>query len=109
MPPEGEPSCRRCGDCCQEHFIRYVSPEDLGRWEKERRFDILEIVRRHQADRAAETCRFLSRDGNGKQLCSIYPTRPKICRDFQPGGAKLCPQHPRRRGEGSDFANAASD
>ena len=100
MRQEARPLCRRCGQCCRETFVRYVGEEDLGRWLREKRSDLLGTVRREKeaatAGRIPAACRFLAEAGSSKFLCSIYETRPSVCRDFNPGQAKICPEHPSR-------------
>ncbi|MFO8056661.1 MAG: hypothetical protein R6V10_05135, partial [bacterium] len=41
----GEPVCLRCGKCCREPFARHVSPDDLSRWEREGRLDLIAAYR----------------------------------------------------------------
>ena len=36
-------------------------------------------------------CPFLDREGD-LYTCTIYETRPFICRNFSPGSSDLCPQ-----------------
>ena len=43
------PECRRCGKCCLADFIAYVHPEDLARWRREGRRDILGVIDREHA------------------------------------------------------------
>jgi Fe-S-cluster containining protein len=81
----------------------YADQEDFARWRAENRLDILEkIEHRHlfwAGDRmiSSETglyprqCPFLYNEGDF-WMCSIYETRPKVCRDYQPGSSELCPQ-----------------
>jgi len=38
-------ACRRCGACCHVDMVAYVSPEDIQRWEKEGRHDIIARLR----------------------------------------------------------------
>jgi Fe-S-cluster containining protein len=84
-------------------FIAYVTPEDIKRWQHEQRKDILQVIDREHAFWAGD--HFISsEDGHylhGCPLliwagdhcaCSIYDTRPKVCRDFIPGSSELCPQ-----------------
>jgi len=94
--------CRRCGRCCYVHLIAYVTEEDLRRWQQEGRRDILTVLERgHVAwagdrilsmDRGffSHVCPFLTVEW-GKCSCSIYETRPQICREYQPGSSELCP------------------
>jgi Fe-S-cluster containining protein len=96
-------SCLRCGKCCFADLTAYAEQEDFDRWQAENRQDILNIIkRRHLAwagDRMLSTetgdypreCPFLYNAGN-EYLCSIYETRPAVCREYQPGSSELCPQ-----------------
>lgn len=107
-------SCRQCGKCCFVDLTAYAQLEDFERWRKENRQDILEMIEhRHliwAGDRmiSSETgnypreCPFLYSSG-GVFLCSIYETRPAVCRDYQPGSSELCPQWKgKRRGGNSE-------
>jgi len=97
------PDCLCCGKCCFVDLAAYAHKEDFARWRAQGRLDILEIIEhRHliwAGDRmiSADTgdypreCPFLYNEGN-KWLCSIYETRPKVCREYQPGSSPLCPQ-----------------
>lgn len=100
---EGPLSCRRCGKCCFVDMIAYAQQEDFDRWRAENRQDILDIIKKRHlvwaGDRmvSAETgnvsmeCPFLYSVGND-WFCSIYETRPLVCREYQPGSSELCPQ-----------------
>ena len=96
-------SCLQCGKCCFVDLTAYVEPSDFERWHAENRQDILNIIEhRHlvwAGDRmvSVETgdyqreCPFLYSAGNAWR-CSIYGTRPRVCRNYQPGSSELCPQ-----------------
>lgn len=96
-------SCRQCGRCCFVDMAAYAEQSDFDRWHAEKRQDILDAIERHHlvwaGDRmiSSETgalpkeCSFLYNEGN-KWLCSIYETRPKVCREYQPGSSELCAQ-----------------
>jgi len=89
----------------------YAEEEDFARWRAENRKDILEMIEhRHlfwAGDRmiSSETgnypreCPFLYNSGD-HWLCSIHETRPRVCRDYQPGSSELCPQW--KGGKGKD-------
>ncbi|MCE5211270.1 MAG: YkgJ family cysteine cluster protein [Deltaproteobacteria bacterium] len=95
--------CLRCGKCCFVDFTAYAQKEDYDRWNVEDRRDILEMIEhRHlvwAGDRmvSAETgdyprvCPFLY-NSEDSWICSIYETRPLICREYLPGSSELCPQ-----------------
>ena len=88
-------ACKRCGKCCVTDLIAYVSAQDSERWKKEGREDILHILDNEKAvwagdhlvsardGRELQTCPFFIFEGN-VGVCTIYETRPKICRDFPP-------------------------
>jgi Fe-S-cluster containining protein len=75
-----------------------ASPEDLARWEKEGRQDLLgmakimhnrrgEIVGAElwfdpKTGRELMYCPWLRREGSGKCTCLIRGTRPSICREY---------------------------
>jgi len=78
--------CIRCGKCCKQVVLRMPyepALEDYLKWLALRR-DM--TVRRSTATGRVEIeikakCRFL-KFRRGKMTCSVYATRPKICRDF---------------------------
>lgn len=97
--------CLRCGTCCMANMVADADPDDLARWRREGRDDILRVW--HDAlwvgDRllsvttgmAIRDCPFLDfRDG--VFACTIYETRPRVCRDFEPGSSAICPQGGKR-------------
>lgn len=100
-------NCKRCATCCRTLTIE-VTASDLRRWFTENRIDILEEIgylptpdsKRSKGgfyfektlmrkDGTKLQCPFL----NDENLCSIYDTRPRICRDYPEGfnGYKSCP------------------
>jgi len=94
-------TCRRCGTCCHVDMVAYFSPEDIQRWEKEQRYDIIARLRNNDVfwagDRIVDKsgvkmtkCVYLKWDGSSF-FCEIYETRPIICRNFVPGSSELCP------------------
>ncbi|MFA6107176.1 MAG: YkgJ family cysteine cluster protein [Candidatus Latescibacterota bacterium] len=100
----GPPACQRCGSCCQVDFSAYVEPADLDRWAAEDRAEILEALARSQpvwaGDRLVSArqgldlgpCTFLVVEGS-TATCTIYPTRPRICRAFVPASSPICRLH----------------
>lgn len=96
-------SCLCCGKCCFVDLTAYAVQADYDRWRAEGRQDILDkIENRHMlwaGDRMVSNetgnppkeCPFLENRGDSWG-CSIYETRPLVCRDYQPGSSELCPQ-----------------
>jgi Fe-S-cluster containining protein len=74
--------CWPCANCCKNVIVR-VRDEDLGRWKKENRYDILLCLEEITAGAV-----FMIRKKNGECIfltekgCSIYDMRPKVCRLF---------------------------
>jgi Fe-S-cluster containining protein len=96
-------TCLRCGKCCFVDLTAYAEQSDFDRWRAENRQDILSIIKNQHltwaGDRMISTesgntpreCHFLKAHGT-EWLCSIYETRPLVCREYQPGSSELCPQ-----------------
>lgn len=88
----GGRECTRCGKCCLKYDIS-PSGEDVKRWIREKRWDILEHVMILGDDDdpwgdivgPTSRCPFLRKD-NGKNTykCRIHETRPQVCRDYEP-------------------------
>jgi Fe-S-cluster containining protein len=99
--------CARCGTCCRVSVSAYVEEEDLRRWQREERGDILATLARERAVWAGNhlvsaldghqvgVCPFLALEG-ATQACAIYPTRPRVCREYVPGSSAICPQYLRK-------------
>ena len=97
----GGTECRRCGKCCMTDFTAYVTAEDLARWRREGREDILGMVEQEHTvwagDRLVSSesgedvrgCPFLTWEGD-HSTCTIYETRPGVCRRFRPASSALC-------------------
>lgn len=97
-------SCMRCGKCCLANLIAYVTSEDWQRWERQQRQDIIRTIENQQAVWAGDHfvsakdgeyihgCPFLMWEGNC-YACTIYETRPRVCRDYIPASSELCPQY----------------
>ncbi|MGD0820353.1 MAG: YkgJ family cysteine cluster protein [Desulfomonilia bacterium] len=95
-------TCRRCGTCCLADMIAYVTKEDMDRWISQGRSDILHIIENEQAfwagdhlvsardGRPLTGCPFLTWEKGG-YACSIYETRPGVCRNYEPGSSQICP------------------
>jgi len=103
LPEISHTDCERCGKCCLADFVAYVHDEDIDRWQRDGRDDILQMIRREHAlwmgahlvcaddGRYLRGCLFLSFEGNFYR-CSIYEARPRVCRDYQPGSSEICPK-----------------
>ena len=103
--------CLQCGHCCQPFFSLYVSDEDETRWRREGREDILTQLRWERehivwkddqplvlaTGEVPRRCRYLEKFPDGATRCAIHVTKPKICRDYTPGGSELCVQYRRVR------------
>ncbi len=86
-------------------MIAEAEAEDLERWEREGRQDILKVYRdaRWVGDHfvsittgmTIHDCPFLDFQ-DGLFACSIYETRPRVCRHFEPGSSMICPQFRKR-------------
>ena len=91
-----KPRCFRCGKCCAEQgFALTVTLADTRRWKRQGRADILryawvpkgaggygDIWIDPEKGEDLDYCPFLQKVGQGKYICSILETRPKVCRDF---------------------------
>jgi hypothetical protein len=62
--------CDKCGACCRELRIEPITAEDINRE------PLLNVI-----DFGAKGCSMLCNDNT----CSIYLTRPDVCRRFEPG------------------------
>jgi len=96
--------CERCGVCCGPYFTLYVEDEDIERWKKEGRDDIVERVEWEknnclwlgnkvyslQTYREMTRCYYLKFKSDGVAECTIHHTKPKICRRYQPATSPLC-------------------
>ena len=95
-------TCRHCGKCCLADFVAYVRDEDILRWQREGRSDILSVIEKEHAvwagdhlissdnGRYLRGCPFLMNKEN-QLLCFIYETRPAVCRNFVPASSEICP------------------
>lgn len=91
-----KPRCFGCGKCCREQgFDLTVTPGDTRRWKRQGRTDILRYVWVSkglggygdiwidpETGEDLGYCPFLQKVSQGKYICGIYETRPKICREF---------------------------
>lgn len=105
-----EITCHQCGNCCHVDVAAYVSREDMERWERQGRRDIIAHVLSNgvtwSGDRVFNrfgsyittcrmTCVYLKWDGP-LAFCEIYETRTKVCRSYVPGSTGLCPRFHRK-------------
>jgi Fe-S-cluster containining protein len=101
-PLPGSP-CSQCGKCCTNLYGTFeATGEDVRRWRKEGRKDILANVMLLGprwdpwgdfigTDGQTERCPFLHKiRGSKRYRCSIYETRPQVCRDFIPWESGIC-------------------
>ncbi len=92
--------CTQCGKCCL--YDRYMNTlqidgEDVKRWRRQRRYDILahiEVMGVSKADPWADAwftkaghevrrCPFVRKlRGTDRYTCTIYDTRPQVCREY---------------------------
>jgi Fe-S-cluster containining protein len=76
------PDCMSCGLCCRKPAgPPEPYPEDLARWAAEGASDIAACLAGHVGD----SCPFLAAGAGFR--CSIYTTRPLVCRHFAAGGS----------------------
>lgn len=102
MNPRKTLECARCGKCCLADMIAYVTSEDMDRWIREGRTDILHIIENEQAvwlgdhfissrtGRPIYGCPFLEMPDE-LFSCSIHETRPGVCRKYEPASSEICP------------------
>lgn len=83
--------CTRCGACCHGGEGKIlVSEDDLVRWRRSNRDDLVEqTTEGHFGMRAflvnaKGACVHLTWP-EGKSICSIYEERAEVCREFQAG------------------------
>lgn len=98
--------CTRCGACCREASDGrvLVAAEDLVRWKRAGRDDLVEATvdghfgERAFASRADGACVHF-RDDDGRTVCAIYEERGTTCREFA-AGSWQCLEFRRERGIG---------
>ena len=98
--PPGSP-CTNCGRCCTNSNYMgslMADGEDILRWQREGRDDILRFaaILGDRDDPYAdlwidengnerERCPFVRKlKGQSRYLCTIYDTRPQVCRNYVP-------------------------
>ena len=84
-------SCHACGICCDLYGATIkASKEDLSRWKKEGRSEILSTVDGEdnslwcdgKTGEKLDYCPWLVRDGEERAHCSIHETKPATCREY---------------------------
>jgi len=75
--------CKRCGACCRIPHIPVGRKEAVPR----ELLDECDCGREFRMKYRNGACIALGKDG----LCSIYPNRPKACREWEPGSCAPCP------------------
>ncbi|TET43608.1 MAG: YkgJ family cysteine cluster protein [Dehalococcoidia bacterium] len=97
MAEERTGPCFRCGFCCTL-YRPPLHPEDIENIASTLRISTAEFISRY-AERVATQesyllqgtergCVFLTWGENGKASCTIYPFRPKACREWTPSLSK---------------------
>lgn len=108
MKDDNTIKCRRCGTCCLANLVGFVTDEDKERWKDEQREDILRTLKNWEGVWAGD--RLISR-WNGRPLhgcpflmweknhytCTIYDTRPDVCRNYLPESSYICPYYRNRK------------
>jgi Fe-S-cluster containining protein len=83
--------CIQCGHCCLEldAYSTTAHEEDILKWQKEGRWDILEYVVAGdlwispRTDRDVNRCPWLRKLPNkNRYICRIHDTKPKHCREY---------------------------
>lgn len=86
----GDPRCACCGNCC-EAFGGHLnaSKQDLERWQREGREDLLSRVNRlgwiwvdPVTKARQDLCPFILKIDDEKKICSINETKPAMCRAY---------------------------
>jgi len=92
--------CQQCGNCCRQLSI-YIGYDDIMRWVEQDRQDILKetvfckgapsgdgFYFEHTVTAPKQACKFLK-----DNRCTIYETRPMVCKDFPHSMSKItcCP------------------
>lgn len=94
--------CEHCGACChQRPGTILIEAEDLNRWKRAERHDLLAAVEEgHFGMQAFKmvggACVHLGRADN-PAACRIYPDRATVCRTFE-AGSRQCLEFRRERG-----------
>lgn len=90
-----KPQCSQCGECCRAPMVMITRTSDYKRWAAQGRDDILKLTAvpppGGYGDFLTDTgktenpeyCPFIEKIGDDKFICTIYDTRPKVCKTFR--------------------------
>ncbi|MGA2972003.1 MAG: YkgJ family cysteine cluster protein [Candidatus Bathyarchaeia archaeon] len=86
--------CKRSGDCCVIHWGSFeATHEDIVRWKRQGRVDILKHIAIDSTDPhnrhgvfVTKSCPFLKREETGLYSCAIHETKPFYCRIYPDDG-----------------------
>lgn len=96
MPPK-DFNCKQCGGCCLRlGFEIQITENDICRWEKQGREDILDRIDIYffkslvvgdawfhpRTTKEVDRCPWLKRPQNKKYICTIQNTKPEACKEF---------------------------
>ena len=89
--------CFRCGICCASYQAP-LTPEDIDNIASALGISSSKCISRYALKvptkegyllkRTEKGCIFLAWDADGKARCTIYPSRPKACREWTPSLSK---------------------
>jgi Fe-S-cluster containining protein len=89
--------CFRCGICCTSYQAR-LTPEDIDNIASALGISRAKCLSKYAMKvptkegyllkHTKKGCVFLAWDADGKARCTIYPSRPKACREWTPSLAK---------------------
>ncbi len=84
-----------CGECCRAPVILITKPEDLSRWTRQGRSDILQYasvppqqgygdlwIDIDDSERSSY-CPFIKKVSHNKYICTIQNTKPIVCKEFR--------------------------
>ncbi|MEE8413516.1 MAG: YkgJ family cysteine cluster protein [Dehalococcoidales bacterium] len=89
------PRWSMCGECCRAPVIMVTKPADYRRWIRQGRSDILHYASEPpsqgygdlgvdiRASEWSDHCPFIQKTGDCQHICTIYDTRPKVCKQFR--------------------------
>ena len=89
------PRCSQCGKCCTAPVVLITKPSDYRRWVAQGREDILkhasvpplkgygDLWIDIRGSEESAYCPFIKQISEGKFICTIHDTKPKVCREFR--------------------------